>query len=291
MRYVRTNDRLSSQTKTPQRPDLAPVLGAWFNCNPRTGEILRLDLAGRGDGLTLRAFGADEASPIDWGETPAEPHVAMIGSSEVTGFTAHYNFGFMETQIAANIKYGVMVIQSYNRFVDGSGRPCYFSREFFHQIPDGSKTRISRSADLAPGLPYRMTSDRPASTPQRGDGVVDLGPLLGSWRNTYPNSKGIASIQLSRGPDGFEVQASGVRCDEDWGRVPAVPHAATVSGQEPAGFLARYDFGFSEVLLSSNESKGLLIIASFTMFQDESGRSNYFTREFFYREAPGARTS
>ena len=39
----------------------------------------------------------------------------------------------MQTQIAANLKYGVLVIQSYNTFRDGSGRPDYFVREFFHQ--------------------------------------------------------------------------------------------------------------------------------------------------------------
>ena len=292
MRYVRANDRWTSEAETPRRPDLEPVLGAWFNCNPRTGEIVRLDLANRGGGLTLRAFGADDASPIDWGETAAEPHVAMMGSSEVTGFTAHYNFGFMETQIAANIKYGVLVIQSYNRFLDGRGRPRYFSREFFHQSPAGSPSRIPEPVAPYPaGLAFRMAADRPASAPRPGDGVVDLAPLLGRWRNTYPNSKGIASVLLSRGTGGFEVQASGVRSDVDWGKVQAVPHAAGVSGKEPAGFLARFDFGFSEVLLSSNEAKGLLIIASFTTFRDASGRSSYFTREFFFRESSGARSS
>jgi len=39
----------------------------------------------------------------------------------------------METQVAANLKYGVLVIQSYNRFRDDSGRPSYFTREFFHR--------------------------------------------------------------------------------------------------------------------------------------------------------------
>ena len=53
------------------------------------------------------------------------------------------------------------------------------------------------------------------------------------------------------------------------------------------GFLARFDFGFSEVLFSANEAKGLLIIASFATFRDDSGRSSYFTREFFYREGGG----
>jgi len=35
--------------------------------------------------------------------------------------------------IVSNYAKGVLVIQSYSRFCDGSGRPDYFTREFFHQ--------------------------------------------------------------------------------------------------------------------------------------------------------------
>lgn len=307
MRYVRANDRWApgvgssdphragaqpseghgaeepSNHTQPGPPLLAPTLGTWFNCNPRTGEIVRLVLAERGDGLRLRCFGADDADPIDWGETPAQPHVSALDSREVTGFTARYEFGFMETQIAANIKYGVLVIQSYNRFLDGSRRPPYFTREFFHQRLDKPPAGALAPTDVAAALPYRMAADRLMTAP-RGRGAVDLGPLLGRWHNTNPNTKGIASVVLERAADAYEIGATGVSCDEDWGRVPAIPHAAHVSGREPAGFLARFDFGFSEVLFSANEAKGLLIIASFTTFRDDSGRSSYFTREFFYRE-------
>ena len=140
-------------------PRIAPLLGSWFNCDTATGEILRLDLLERDGGLALRAFGADEPGPVDWGEAPAVPHVQALGSREVTGFTAHYDFGFMETRIAANVKYGVLVIQSYNHFRDDSERPCYFTREFFHQLVD----RSSVPTPGADGLPARMAADLPAT--------------------------------------------------------------------------------------------------------------------------------
>jgi hypothetical protein len=41
-------------------------------------------------------------------------------------------------------------------------------------------------------------------------------------------------------------------------------------------------------LLEANLSKGLLIIACLKTFRDESGRSNYFSREFFRRADAGA---
>jgi hypothetical protein len=280
MRYSRRNDRRVPAPGTQGPPRLDPVLGTWFNCDARTGEVARLELTERGGRLGLRAFGADEPSPVDWGETPAEPNVQSLDSREVTGFTAEYDFGFMETRIAANIKYGVLVIQSYNRFRDDSGRPCYLTREFFHQLipPDGAPSEV----------PSLATADVPPPGAEAPGVAVDLGPLLGRWRNTYRNSQGIARVVLSRDREGDWVEGTVVGRGEPWGRVPAVPYAAHVAGREAVGFLSRIDLGSARWVLSANEAKGLLIIASFTSFRDESRRSPYFTREFFYREGDRA---
>jgi hypothetical protein len=191
----------------------------------------------------------------------------------------------METQIAANLKYGVLVIQSYNTFRDGSGRPAYFSREFFHQdlgrpAPTDRRSAIARTSLFA----CRMAGDQPSEGAGTIQGLVDLSPLLGPWRNTFRASKGIERVKLSREGDRYMIQGWGIGFKEGWGRVPVVPHALNVSTRQPAGFLARYDFGFSELSLAANEAKGLLIIASFSTFRDGSARSSYFTREFFYRE-------
>ena len=286
MRYTRANDQSPSGTPSTDGPDLTPALGTWFNCNPTTGEISRLVLAQRDGGLVLRACGASRSGPIDWGETPAVPFVGELGSREMTGFTAHYDFEFLETQIAANLKYGILVIQSYNRFRDGSGRPDYFIREFFHQDLGGEPAAGSPGRDAA--WSYRMVGDLPGANREQSDGRVDLTPLLGEWRNTYRSSKGILRLTLARGAEGYRIRAWGVGCPEDWGEVEAVPHAIHVGSGHPAGFLARYDFGFSELSLAANDNKGLLIIASFATFRDGSGRSSYLTREFYYREPGGA---
>jgi hypothetical protein len=281
----RQNDQWPGGSPSAGRPDLSPALGTWLNCNLNTGEIVSLTLEEGDDGLILRAFGAADPSQRDWGGTAAVPHVSSLGSREVSGFTARYDFGFMETQIAANLKYGVLVIQSYNTFRDGSGRPDYFVREFFHQnLPRENPVVHHASAVHTAAIPSRMAGDVPRDYPQEQSGNVDLSPLLGSWRNTYRGSKGIHRVILAREGDHYTLQGWGIGCDEDWGKVPVVPHATSVASEEPAGFLARYDFGFSELSLAANEAKGLLIIASFSTFSDGSGRSSYFTREFFYRE-------
>ncbi len=285
LQSTRINDQLPDSSTFPGRPDLSPALGTWFNCNLGTGEILSLTLTEGDDGLILRAYGAGDPSPRDWGESPALPFVSSLGSREVSGFTARYDFGFMETQIAANLKYGVLVIQSYNTFRDGTGRPAYFCREFFHQIlsRDNPLVAVARSSDASP-IRCRMAGDDPLDHVDDRSGTVELSPLLGSWRNTYRRSKGIHRVVLARDGDRYMLHGWGVGCDDDWGEVPVVPHATNVASLEPAGFLARYDFGFSELSLAANEAKGLLIIASYSTFRDGSTRSSYFTREFFYRE-------
>jgi hypothetical protein len=79
------------------------------------------------------------------------------------------------------------------------------------------------------------------------------------------------------------LNAFGAGAPRDWGKVVAVPHAGGVDAHDLAGFLAVYDFDFMQMSLAANVNKGLLIIASYNTFRDGSARSNYFSREFFYR--------
>jgi hypothetical protein len=46
---------------------------------------------------------------------------------------------------------------------------------------------------------------------------------------------------------------------------------------------ALYDLGFMEVALHGWVKQGVLVLAVFSRFRDESGRSDHFDREFFYR--------
>jgi hypothetical protein len=232
-------------------------------------------------GLVLRAFGSDGPDRVDWGEVPAVPHLSPP-SGEIGGFTARYDFGHLQTDLAANLKYGVLVIQSYNRFLDG--RPPYFTREFFHQDLGGEPP--TPPAPAAETIPCRTAADW-LPTGRGPGGPVDLAPLLGSWRNTYRHSRGIRRVILSQRSGEYWLAAEGVGCDADWGEARAVPYATQVAGRQPAGFLACFAFGFADWMLAANEAKGLLIIASYATFRDGSGRSSYFTREFFYRELTG----
>ena len=88
---------------------------------------------------------------------------------------------------------------------------------------------------------------------------------------------------MTKSGESYELNAYGAGAPRDWGKVAVIPHASGVDSHDPAGFLAVYDFDFMQMLLAANMNKGLLIIASYNTFRDGSRRSNYFSREFFYR--------
>jgi hypothetical protein len=280
MKISRLNDRPQADMADTGAVDLFDVVGSWFNTNRSTGEIVHLNITSHGDRLALQIFGAGAPDPIPWPETTALPFTSALGSREVTGFEAHCDLGFMESHVAANLKYGVLVLQTYNRFKDDSRRGCYFTREFFHQhvLHDhGPSLEVQQPA----GVPYRMLADIPRRDP---NGAVSLGELTGLWKNTKRATRVIRELRLLQEGGRYLLHAAGAGAPCDWGKVPVTPCANGADALDPAGFFAVYDFGFQRMFLAANMNKGLLIIASYKMFLDGDRRSDYFTREFFYRE-------
>ena len=124
------------------------------------------------------------------------------------------------------------------------------------------------------------------TTTDNPQGVLDLSTLYGTWLNTNPASGGIAKVLLDHRDDVlrvgiFGVDAGGMR---DWGEVTAEVYAKSVDAKDGMAFSAVYDFGFMLTRIQANVKQGVLVIASFTQFKDDSGRANYFVREFFHQE-------
>jgi hypothetical protein len=131
---MRAEERLPAGVAPPGGVrDLTALLGAWFNTDKNTGGLVRMVLGGTPEDFTVHAFGAGSPMPHDWGLTPAVAYAAGVGSSDGMAFSAIYDFGFVETFLAAYTKSGILVLDTFNVFKDGSGRSNYFSREFFHR--------------------------------------------------------------------------------------------------------------------------------------------------------------
>lgn len=114
-------------------------------------------------------------------------------------------------------------------------------------------------------------------------GPIDMSALPGTWINSNPDTNGIARIVISasRGDLSLSTYAIGPEGLIDWGTVNADAFASTPSSRVAAGFTCVYDFGFVETRLQGMIMKGLLVLAQLHCFKDESGRADYFVREYF----------
>jgi hypothetical protein len=134
-------------------------------------------------------------------------------------------------------------------------------------------------------LNYSRSEDHPTLPAQQAE--VHLEGLLGTWVNTSPSAPGVSKLIVFReqGKPHIRIFGSGSPRLVDWGKVPIETiYAKDVSSREPMAFDARYDLGFMDVQVQANFSLGLLVLACFNTFKDSSGRSSYFSREFFHRE-------
>jgi hypothetical protein len=131
---MRIEDQLRDGATPPGAPlDVTPVLGTWFATDENAVGIVKLVL-GRANGLfVVRAFGAARPEPLDWGESEATAYGSSVTATKAMAFSAHFDFGFLVTDLAAYVKQGILVLDTFNTFTDSSGRANYFSREFFHR--------------------------------------------------------------------------------------------------------------------------------------------------------------
>ena len=107
---------------------------------------------------------------------------------------------------------------------------------------------------------------------------------MGVWYNLNQKTDHLQSVTLARRGEAFSLSA---RVPDEagsasWAAVPAQVYVADGTNK-PMGFHARFKTATAETCLAANVMQGLCVIQTYTDFQDQSGRSNYFSKEFFRR--------
>ena len=107
--------------------------------------------------------------------------------------------------------------------------------------------------------------------------------LIGTWINSNVDTNSIARIKISDANGKLQLQVFAMGPDGliDWGPAPAHVFAGGPASHAGVGFTCNYDFGFAEARLQAMIMKGLLVLAQFHLFKDDSGRNDYFLREYF----------
>lgn len=111
--------------------EMEELLGTWDNVLEETKAIKTVIIDSEGDRFFVELTCRGEDGLIKWGKKECDVYFENVGSNIILGMTAHFDFGFMENLICANVKKGVLVIQLYSTFKDGSPRKNYLSKEFF----------------------------------------------------------------------------------------------------------------------------------------------------------------
>lgn len=112
---------------------------------------------------------------------------------------------------------------------------------------------------------------------------MELGALLGTWINSNPDTHSVALVKATDSGGRLKLQVSAVDADGfvDWGTADAEVFAASPDSHTGAGFTCRFKFDYGETRLQGMIMKGLLVLAQFHLFNDDSKRENYFLREYF----------
>jgi len=130
-------------------------------------------------------------------------------------------------------------------------------------------------------MEFAQIRDRVDVKPKAG--AMNTSDLIGTWINSNPNTSGIARIVISSSGEKLSLRAYAVSPEGliDWGSVDINAFASTPTSDVAAGFMCLYDLGFAEARLQAMIMKGLLVLAQLQKFKDDSGRVDYFVREYF----------
>lgn len=133
-------------------------------------------------------------------------------------------------------------------------------------------------------LQFAQLSDRVEVNGQ--ETAMDTRALPGVWINSNPNTSGIARMVMSETDGKLSLQVFAIGPDGliDWGSAGVKVFAGLPTSKAGAGFTCNFDFGFAETELQGMIMKGLLVLAQFHRFKDNSKRADFFVREYFALE-------
>ncbi len=268
--YMRLQDCASAPSE--QGPlSVGLLTKTWRHTDPDPQGLREVRIQGAAGALSVECFGTGGLVPLKFPLALASNiFAANPAAREGMSFFAEFDFGGMVSRFQGNVNLGLLVLAGFHDFKAGSSHSNYFSREFFYSVASSQAT-----------LPASDVPSQGAGTRQ-----LDTSSLLGFWRNTNSLSLGIAAVEISdRGEHlGIRVHGVGESGTVDWGEVAGPAYAKDCSSADAMAFSATFNSQGIRCHLQANVKQGVLVIAYFTEFKDGSGRSNYFSREFYYKE-------
>src|SRR5262245_39943977 len=122
---------------------------------------------------------------------------------------------------------------------------------------------------------------------------LQISPLCGHWLNAdHRGAPGMLGVTLIEQEGNLWVRGLGLATPGlglatpmayDWPRVRTPSFASDPTSSQAWGFLVDYDFGFMRTIIAGYYKTSVLVATTYNTFHDGSGRTPYWTREFFHR--------
>lgn len=120
---------------------------------------------------------------------------------------------------------------------------------------------------------------------------LQISAFCGDWSNADQSGAcGMLGITLTEQEDSLWVHGLGNAkpVAYAWHRVRTPSFAPDPASNQAWGFLVDYDFGFLRTIVAGYYKTSVLVATTYNTFQDDSGRTPYWTREFFHRRMTAA---
>ena len=126
------DEKVTAKALAGAQGKLSPknLLGKWNCCDKNTRNIVQVVLDTKGSTLLVHVFGACSPSPCDWGVVEGIAYGDSVIATDAIAFSARYDFGFSEVIVTGLLDNGTLIVQTYTKFKDGSGRSNYYSRSY-----------------------------------------------------------------------------------------------------------------------------------------------------------------
>lgn len=116
--------------------------------------------------------------------------------------------------------------------------------------------------------------------------MTDLAPLLGTWCNSNDATTGISRLELAEDDGQLSLHGWSVGQPADWGVVPMESlYTDGPNSKRVCAYSAAFDLGHARARIQTNVVLGLSVVSAFISSTDDTGPTNYLSREYFHRWA------